>query len=65
MMIYAQYYFWLVGVSLLVFVLERIFTWRSEQTVFRAGITQDLFWLVFNGHYLGVVLAMARRHGTR
>ena len=57
-MIYAQYYFWLVGVSLFVFVLERIFTWRREQKVFRAGITQDLFWLVFNGHYLGVVLAM-------
>ncbi len=39
-------------------MLERIFTWRSNQRVLRKGIQQDLFWLVFNGHFLGVTLAI-------
>jgi len=54
---YAQYYFWLVGVSVLVFALERVFTWRKDQRVFRPGFAQDLFWLLFNGHFLGLALA--------
>ena len=58
MPIYAQYYFWLVGVSLVAFLVERIAPWRREQKVLRRGIWQDLFWLVFNGHYLGLILAM-------
>ena len=58
MPIYFQYWFWLAGTSLLVFLLERIWTWRKQQNVLRKGIWQDLFWLVFNGHYLGLLLAM-------
>lgn len=58
MPIYAQYYFWLIGVSLFVFAVERLATWRKEQKVLRKGIWQDLFWLVFNGHYLGLSMAM-------
>ncbi len=61
-MIYAQYYFWLVGVSLIVFVLERLFTWRKNQKILRKGIGQDLFWLIFNGHYLGLILSMVTGH---
>ena len=61
-MIYAQYYFWLVVVSLLVFVVERLFTWRKDQKILRKGIVQALFWLIFNGHYLGLVLAMVTGH---
>ena len=57
MPIYAQYYFWLTGISLLCFVLERVRPWRREQKVLRRGLGQDLFWLVFNGHFLGLVLA--------
>lgn len=58
MPIYINYWFWLVGVSLVVFILERLVTWRRDQKVLRKGIWQDLFWLVFNGHYLGLLLAM-------
>ena len=58
MPIYINYWFWLVGVSLFVFILERLVTWRRDQKVLRKGIWQDLFWLVFNGHYLGLLLAM-------
>jgi len=32
--------------------------WRREQKVLRRGFVQDLFWLVFNGHYLGLILAL-------
>jgi sterol desaturase/sphingolipid hydroxylase (fatty acid hydroxylase superfamily) len=56
--VYLQYYFWLVVVSLGCFVLERFAPWRRQQRVFRRGLLQDLFWLVFNGHYLGLILAL-------
>ena len=58
MPVYLQYYFWLIAVSLFCFLLERLWPWRREQRTLRRGIWQDLFWLVFNGHYLGVLLAM-------
>lgn len=58
MPVYLQYYFWLIAVSLFCFLLERLWPWRREQRALRRGIWQDLFWLVFNGHYLGVLLAM-------
>ncbi|MDE0260614.1 MAG: sterol desaturase family protein [Gammaproteobacteria bacterium] len=58
MPVYLQYYFWLIAVSLFCFLLERLWPWRKEQRALRRGIWQDLFWLVFNGHYLGVLLAM-------
>jgi sterol desaturase/sphingolipid hydroxylase (fatty acid hydroxylase superfamily) len=58
MSIYLQYYFWLIAVSLFCFLLERVVPWRREQKVLRRGIVQDLFWLVFNGHYLGMIFAL-------
>ncbi len=58
MPVYLQYYFWLIAVSLFCLGLERVRPWRKEQRVLREGIWQDLFWLAFNGHYLGVLLAM-------
>lgn len=53
------YFFWLLLVSLFCFTLERLFPWRPAQKICRQGILQDLFFLVFNGHYAGVLLAMA------
>lgn len=55
----SQYWFWLLSISILCFVLERIWPWRREQRAFRAGFLQDVFWLIFNGHFaaLGLVLA--------
>jgi sterol desaturase/sphingolipid hydroxylase (fatty acid hydroxylase superfamily) len=58
MPIYLQYYFWLTGISLFCFLLERVAPWRREQKVFRKGFWQDVIWLVFNGHYLGLILAI-------
>ena len=62
MPVYVQYYFWLVLVSLGCFALERIVPWRPKQRVLRRGFVQDLFWLVFNGHYLGLLLALGSGH---
>lgn len=52
-----QYLFWLLVVSALCLVLERVHPWRREQKVLRGQFAQDLFWLVFNGHYFGILLA--------
>jgi sterol desaturase/sphingolipid hydroxylase (fatty acid hydroxylase superfamily) len=51
------YFFWLLVVSALAFVLERLFTWRKNQSVWRKEIGQDLFFLIFNGHYAGLLIA--------
>jgi hypothetical protein len=51
------YFFWLLMVSLFCWVLERVAPWRRQQEAFRDQFGQDLFWLVFNGHYAGVLLA--------
>lgn len=58
MPVYLQYYFWLIAASSFCFLLERLFPWRRSQRVLRRGIAQDLFWLVFNGHFLGLALAL-------
>ena len=53
------YFFWLLIISAACFVLERLIPWRKEQRAFRTGFGQDVFFLVFNGHFAGVLLAMA------
>jgi len=51
------YFFWLLVVSLVCWVLERMAPWRRQQKAFRNQIGQDFFWLIFNGHYAGLLLA--------
>jgi sterol desaturase/sphingolipid hydroxylase (fatty acid hydroxylase superfamily) len=53
-----NYLFWLVLISIGCFVLERIRPWRRQQPAFRAGFLQDLFWLFFNGHFVGIAIAV-------
>ena len=52
------YFFWLMMISLFCWILERVWPWRSQQRAFRRQIGQDFFWLVFNGHYAGVAVAL-------
>lgn len=52
-----QYLFWLIAVSALCLILERIRPWRKRQKLLRRQFAQDLLWLVFNGHYAGILLA--------
>jgi sterol desaturase/sphingolipid hydroxylase (fatty acid hydroxylase superfamily) len=51
------YFFWLLVVSALCLILERIWPWRTRQKMVRRQFGQDLFWLFFNGHFLGILLA--------
>ena len=51
------YFFWLLVVSALCLILERIWPWRKQQRLVRRQFGQDLFWLVFNGHYVGILVA--------
>ncbi len=54
---FAEYFFWLLIVSGLCLVLERLFAWRKDQPWNRPQIGQDVFFLVFNGHIFGFLLA--------
>ncbi len=51
------YFFWLLAVSAFCLVLERIRPWRGKQKMLRRQFGQDLFWLFFNGHYVGILVA--------
>jgi len=51
------YFFWLLVISAACLVLERIRPWRKEQKLLRRQFGQDLFWLVFNGHYVAILVA--------
>ncbi|MFW2390625.1 MAG: rhodanese-like domain-containing protein [Polyangiales bacterium] len=47
----------LAVISALVFALERAFPWRPEQKQIRPKLWSDFIHLVFNGHFLGLLLA--------
>jgi sterol desaturase/sphingolipid hydroxylase (fatty acid hydroxylase superfamily) len=51
------YFFWLLLVSALCVILERLWPWRREQKLLRRQFVQDLFWLFFNGQYAGILTA--------
>lgn len=53
-----SYFFWLLAVSFLCFILERLWPWRRQQRALRPQITQDLFWRIFNSHYAGIAVAL-------
>jgi len=53
------YVFWLIIVSLFCWILERLAPWRPQQKAFRNQISQDFFWLLFNGHFAGIGVAFA------
>ncbi len=43
-----NYFYWLVGLSLAIWLLEIVFPWRKDQPVFRQDFFVDLFYLFFN-----------------
>lgn len=53
----TQYWHWLALLSLAFVALER--AWPRERRARRPGLVTDLVYLVLNGHYLGVWLALA------
>lgn len=53
----------LLIISAVVMAAERFFPWRPEQRQLRRTLPSDIAHLVFNGHFLGVILAaIAVRH---
>jgi len=45
---YENYFYWLIGLSLLVWLLEVIIPWRQKQAVFRKDFWLDGFYIFFN-----------------
>ncbi len=58
------YFFWLIVVSVACAAAERIRPWRRSQPALRPQIGQDLFWLVFNGHFAGILVARGIQAGA-
>ena len=52
-----SYLFWLLVVSIFCAAVERLRPWRAEQAMFRRQFGQDVFWLFFNGHFAGILVA--------
>lgn len=51
------YLLWLLVVSFLCFILERLVPWRKTQQWPRADLAQDIFYLIFNGQIVGLLIA--------
>lgn len=45
---WRNYFWWLVGISLFVWLLEALFPWRKEQGLFRKDFWLDGFYMFFN-----------------
>lgn len=59
MPLYFKYYFWLLAISAVVFLLERLAAARPDQAVVRDDLVQDLVWMVLNTQYISWMLALA------
>jgi sterol desaturase/sphingolipid hydroxylase (fatty acid hydroxylase superfamily) len=51
------YWMWLLGISAVFLAAERLWPRRPSQLMLRRGILDDLAYVVFNGHFLGLILA--------
>jgi len=52
-----SYLFWLLVVSAACAAAERLRPWRAGQAMLRRQFGQDVFWLFFNGHFAGILVA--------
>ncbi|HYN02153.1 MAG TPA: hypothetical protein VE359_06895, partial [Vicinamibacteria bacterium] len=52
-----SYLHWLVGISVLFVVLERLFPWRKGQALLRPGLARDVGFLAVNGHFFSLLTA--------
>jgi len=55
----VSYLHWLIGISLLFVVLERLFPWRKGQALLRPGWVRDIGFLLLNGHVFALLTAGA------
>ena len=48
---FHNYFYWLIALSLIVWILEIAFPWRKEQAIFRKDFWLDGFYMFFNFFY--------------
>lgn len=51
-----NYFYWLIGISLLCWGLEIVFPWRKNQSIFRKDFFLDLFYLFFNFFIFSLII---------
>ena len=56
------YHHYLILLAIAFVGVERMRPWRRRQRMLRRGLALDLFYLVFNGHFLGLFLAQVTAH---
>ena len=54
---YSNYFWGLIAISLIVWVLEIIFPWRKEQSIFRKDFWLDAFYMFFNFFIFAIVIS--------
>jgi sterol desaturase/sphingolipid hydroxylase (fatty acid hydroxylase superfamily) len=52
---WGNYFYWLIGLSLLVYSLELLFPWRKNQAAVREDFWLDTFYMFFNFFLFGLV----------
>lgn len=52
---WGNYFYWLIGLSLLVYTLELLFPWRKNQSAIREDFWLDMFYMFFNFFLFGLV----------
>jgi sterol desaturase/sphingolipid hydroxylase (fatty acid hydroxylase superfamily) len=53
----GSYLHWLVGISVLFVILERVLPWRRGQDLLRPGLSRDIGFLAVNGHLFSIAAA--------
>ena len=54
---YTNYFWGLIAISLLVWLLEIVFPWRKEQSIFRKDFWLDVFYMFFNFFLFAIVIS--------
>jgi len=54
-----NYFYGLIGISLLVWLLELVFPWRKDQRIFRKDFWLDTFYMFFNFFLLNLIVLIA------
>ena len=59
-----NYFYGLIGISILVFILEQFFPWRKDQKRFRKDFWLDTFYMFFNFFLLNLIVLIALSNAT-
>lgn len=53
---FHNYFYWLIGISIIIWLLEMLFPWRKNQNIFRKDFFLDLFYMFFNFFLFSLVV---------